>query len=344
MAAIAMAPKPVETLQEEVVWAFMHIIFSGSGHFCHLWRGEGEEGGIRLGVGGRTERSKKKWGLWGQVMGGMLSSSMKTMRWHGLVQLGQHGLLMGGRGHEDLDYYLGDKEEDLRGEVNEEGEKDVLEEDEEELDPNFPKVELPPHHVALQHGIGISAGATLSRMIHVNYQGILPTYQEALKLFCKVGEEAICVMYRESRSHKYYSIMPLENYKTKLQGYVEPAMRHLEAVQKTKTNKERCVTELKRQMKSELEAVAFEFGQLSRFLLTQGCMKSSWGVQRTELPAGADQGQGSKPAVAAVGSGGVGGCKKYSCSSQRSHLCQPHSQDFLTVAVVRKMSSIFCQA
>jgi hypothetical protein len=44
----------------------------------------------------------------------------------------------------------------------------------------------------------------------VNEQGICPKHQEALKLFCEVDEEAICVVCRESRSHKQHSVVPLE--------------------------------------------------------------------------------------------------------------------------------------
>ncbi|XP_028941204.1 E3 ubiquitin-protein ligase TRIM41, partial [Antrostomus carolinensis] len=35
-------------------------------------------------------------------------------------------------------------------------------------------------------------------------------HQEPLKLFCEVDEEAICVVCRESRSHKHHSVVPLE--------------------------------------------------------------------------------------------------------------------------------------
>ena len=35
-------------------------------------------------------------------------------------------------------------------------------------------------------------------------------HQEHLKLFCEVDEQAICVVCRESRSHKHHSVVPLE--------------------------------------------------------------------------------------------------------------------------------------
>ncbi|XP_077010154.1 E3 ubiquitin-protein ligase TRIM52 [Tamandua tetradactyla] len=41
-------------------------------------------------------------------------------------------------------------------------------------------------------------------------QNICSKHQEALKLFCEVDKEAICVVCRESRSHKEHSVVPLE--------------------------------------------------------------------------------------------------------------------------------------
>nr|KAF6350457.1 tripartite motif containing 52 [Myotis myotis] len=40
--------------------------------------------------------------------------------------------------------------------------------------------------------------------------GVCSEHQQALKLFCEVDEEAICVVCRESRSHKQHSVVPLE--------------------------------------------------------------------------------------------------------------------------------------
>lgn len=41
-------------------------------------------------------------------------------------------------------------------------------------------------------------------------QALCEKHQEPLKLFCEVDEEPICVVCRESRSHKHHSVMPLE--------------------------------------------------------------------------------------------------------------------------------------
>ncbi|ERE68978.1 E3 ubiquitin-protein ligase [Cricetulus griseus] len=160
---------------------------------------------------------------------------------------------------EDLDYYLGDVE-DLRGE-DEDEEEEVLEEDEEEeLDPitqlppppaprrcftcpqcrkSFPRRSFRPNlQLANMVQVIRQMHPTPGRGSRVNEQGICPRHQEALKLFCEVDEEAICVVCRESRSHKQHSVVPLEE----------------------------VVQEYKSQMKSELAAVASEFGRLTRFL------------------------------------------------------------------------------
>ncbi|CAN0440502.1 unnamed protein product [Rangifer tarandus platyrhynchus] len=51
---------------------------------------------------------------------------------------------------------------------------------------------------------------TPNRESRVNDQGICSKHQEALKLYCEVDKEAICVICRESRSHKQHSVVPLD--------------------------------------------------------------------------------------------------------------------------------------
>uniref|UniRef100_G3TZ94 E3 ubiquitin-protein ligase TRIM41 n=1 Tax=Loxodonta africana TaxID=9785 RepID=G3TZ94_LOXAF len=207
-----------------------------------------------------------------------------------------------------------------------------------------------------------------------NEQGICPKHQEALKLFCEVDEEAICVVCRESRSHKQHSVVPLEEvvqeYKAKLQGHLEPLKKHLEAVQKMKAKEERRVTELKSQMKSELAAVASEFGRLTRFLAEEqaGLERRLREMHEAQLGrAGAaairlsDQAaQLSRLLAEAQERSQQGGlrllqdiketfnrCEEVQLQPPEAWSpdpCQPHSHDFLTDAIVRKMSRMFCQA
>nr|XP_012594005.1 E3 ubiquitin-protein ligase TRIM41 isoform X5 [Microcebus murinus] len=427
MAAVAMTPNPVQTLQEEAVCAicldyFTDPVSIGCGHnFCRvcvtqLWGGEDEEDREELDREEEEEDGEEE-EVEAVGAGGGWDTPMRDEDYEGdmeeEVEEEEEGVFwtrgMGGSNwdnmdyvweeedeEEDLDYYLGDMEEDLRGE-DEEDEEEVLEEDEEEeLDPVTP---LPPPPAprrcftcpqcrksfprrSFRPNLQLANMVQVIRQMHptpgrgsrVNEQGICPKHQEALKLFCEVDEEAICVVCRESRSHKQHSVVPLEEvvqeYKAKLQGHVEPLRKHLEAVQKMKAKEERRVTELKSQMKSELAAVASEFGRLTRFLAEEqaglerrlremheaqlgraGAAASRLAEQATQL---------SRLLAEAQERSQQGGLRLLQDIKETFNRCeevqlqppevwspdpcQPHSHDFLTDAIVRKMSRMFCQA
>ncbi|XP_012391289.1 E3 ubiquitin-protein ligase TRIM41 isoform X3 [Orcinus orca] len=350
MAAVAMAPNPVQTLQEEAVCAicldyFTDPVSIGCGHnFCRvcvtqLWGGEDEEDRDELDREEEEEDGEEE-EVEAVGAGGGWDTPMRDEDYEGdmeeEVEEEEEGVFwtsgMGGSNwenmdyvweeedeEEDLDYYLGNVEGDLRGE-DEEDEEEVLEEDEEEeLDPVTP---LPPPPAprrcftcpqcrksfprrSFRPNLQLANMVQVIRQMHPtpgrgsrgNEQGICPKHQEALKLFCEVDEEAICVVCRESRSHKQHSVVPLEEvvqeYKAKLQGHVEPLRKHLEAVQKMKAKEERRVTELKdiKETFNRCEEVQLQPPEV-------------WSPDP----------------------------------------CQPHSHDFLTDAIVRKMSRMFCQA
>ncbi|XP_024060437.2 E3 ubiquitin-protein ligase TRIM41 [Terrapene carolina triunguis] len=96
-------------------------------------------------------------------------------------------------------------------------------------------------------------------------------HQEPLKLFCEVDEHAICVVCRESRSHKHHSVVPLEevvqDYKMKLQGHLDPLKKKLDAVLKQKSSEEEKITELKNKMKLEIKDFESDFELLHQFLI-----------------------------------------------------------------------------
>ncbi|XP_047411640.1 E3 ubiquitin-protein ligase TRIM41 isoform X2 [Sciurus carolinensis] len=426
MAAVAMTPNPVQTLQEEAVCAicldyFTDPVSIGCGHnFCRvcvtqLWGGEDEEDRDELDREEEEEDGEEE-EVEAVGAGGGWDTPMRDEDYEGdmeeEVEEEEEGVFwtggMGGSNwdnmdyvweeedeEEDLHYYLGDME-DLRGE-DEEDEEEVLEEDEEEeLDPVTP---LPPPPAprrcftcpqcrksfprrSFRPNLQLANMVQVIRQMHptpgrgsrVNEQGICPKHQEALKLFCEVDEEAICVVCRESRSHKQHSVVPLEEvvqeYKTKLQGHVEPLRKHLEAVQKMKAKEERRVTELKSQMKAELAAVASEFGRLTRFLAEEqaGLERRLREMHEAQLErAGtvasrlAEQAaQLSRLLAEAQERSQQGGLRLLQDIKETFNRCeevqlqppeiwspdpcQPHSHDFLTDAIVRKMSRMFCQA
>ncbi|XP_009207996.1 E3 ubiquitin-protein ligase TRIM41 isoform X2 [Papio anubis] len=427
MAAVAMTPNPVQTLQEEAVCAicldyFTDPVSIGCGHnFCRvcvtqLWGGEDEEDRDELdreeeeedgeeeeveavGAGAGWDTPMRDEDYEGDMEeeveeeeeGVFWTSGMSRSSWDNMDYVWEEE-----DEEEDLDYYLGDMEEDLRGE-DEEDEEEVLEEDEEEdLDPVTP---LPPPPAprrcftcpqcrksfprrSFRPNLQLANMVQVIRQMHptpgrgsrVSDQGICPKHQEALKLFCEVDEEAICVVCRESRSHKQHSVVPLEEvvqeYKAKLQGHVEPLRKHLEAVQKMKAKEERRVTELKSQMKSELAAVASEFGRLTRFLAEEQAglerrLREMHEAQLGRAGAAASRlaeqaAQLSRLLAEAQERSQQGGLRLLQDIKETFNRCeevqlqppevwspdpcQPHSHDFLTDAIVRKMSRMFCQA
>ncbi|XP_032127180.1 E3 ubiquitin-protein ligase TRIM41 isoform X2 [Sapajus apella] len=395
MAAVAMTPNPVQTLQEEAVCAicldyFTDPVSIGCGHnFCRvcvtqLWGGEDEEDRDELDREEEEEDGEEEeveavgaGAVWDTPMrdedyegdmeeeveeeeeGVFWSSGMGRSSWDNMDYVWEEE-----DEEEDLDYYLGDMEEDLRGE-DEEDEEEVLEEDEEEeLDPVTP---LPPPPAprrcftcpqcrksfprrSFRPNLQLANMVQVIRQMHptpgrgsrVTDQGICPKHQEALKLFCEVDEEAICVVCRESRSHKQHSVVPLEE----------------------------VVQEYKSQMKSELAAVASEFGRLTRFLAEEqaGLERRLREMHEAQLGrAGAtasrlaeQAAQLSRLLAEAQERSQQGGLRLLQDIKETFNRCeevqlqppevwspdpcQPHSHDFLTDAIVRKMSRMFCQA
>ncbi|XP_030873227.1 tripartite motif-containing protein 52 isoform X5 [Leptonychotes weddellii] len=133
---------------------------------------------------------------------------------------------------EDRDYYLGGLRHDLRIDVY--PEEEILEEYDEDDQELYPDTHLPPPAPPRQFTCpqcrksftrrSFRPNLQLANMVQIirqmcptpyrgswgNDQGICSKHQEALKLFCEVDKEAICVVCRESRSHKQHSVVPLE--------------------------------------------------------------------------------------------------------------------------------------
>ncbi|XP_049633967.1 E3 ubiquitin-protein ligase TRIM41 isoform X2 [Suncus etruscus] len=269
---------------------------------------------------------------------------------------------------EDLDYYLHGMDDELQDDDDEE----PLDEDEDEDDDELPPPPPPPPAPAppaprrcftcpqcrksfprrsFRPNLQLANMVQVIRQMHPSpggrpgrapEQGVCPKHQEALKLFCEVDEEAICVVCRESRSHKLHSVVPLEE----------------------------VVQEYKSQMKSELAAVASEFGRLTRFLAEEqaGLERRLRDMHEAQLGrAGAAASRLSEQAAQlscllaeAQERSQQGGlrllqdiketfnrCEEVQLQPPEAWSpdpCQPHSHDFLTDAIVRKMSRMFCQA
>ncbi|XP_050162215.1 E3 ubiquitin-protein ligase TRIM41 [Myiozetetes cayanensis] len=98
-------------------------------------------------------------------------------------------------------------------------------------------------------------------------------HQEPLKLFCEVGEAAICVVCREARGHKHHSVVPLDEVvqdcKNKLQSHLEPLRKQLETVLRQKSSEEEKISLLRDQMQAELQELEADFEVLHRFLAAE---------------------------------------------------------------------------
>ncbi|XP_061046147.1 E3 ubiquitin-protein ligase TRIM52 [Eubalaena glacialis] len=150
---------------------------------------------------------------------------------------------------EDTDYYLGGVRHDLRADVYPEEEEEILEEYDEDAPELYPDTHRPPPpapprqftcpqcqksftsrsfrlNLQLANRVQIirQMCPTRNRGSQGNHQGICSKHQEALKLFCEVDNEAICVVCRESRSHKQHSVVPVEEV---VQEYKEKKMEKL---------------------------------------------------------------------------------------------------------------------
>lgn len=134
---------------------------------------------------------------------------------------------------EDTDYYLGGVRHDLRTDVY--PEEEILEEYDEDDQELYPDTHLPPPPAPPPQFIcpqcqksftrrSFRPNLQLANMVQIirqmcptpnrgsqgNDQDICSKHQEALKLFCEVDKEAVCVVCRESRRQKQHSVVPME--------------------------------------------------------------------------------------------------------------------------------------
>ncbi|XP_039373188.1 bromodomain-containing protein 2-like isoform X2 [Mauremys reevesii] len=98
-------------------------------------------------------------------------------------------------------------------------------------------------------------------------------HKELLKLFCDVDQTPICLVCRESRSHKDHPVLPIEE---AAQDYQEQIQRRLESLKKErdeilsyKSSGEKTSWKLLKQLKTGRQKIVAEFQQLRQFLEEQ---------------------------------------------------------------------------
>ncbi|XP_065420237.1 E3 ubiquitin-protein ligase TRIM41-like [Chrysemys picta bellii] len=98
-------------------------------------------------------------------------------------------------------------------------------------------------------------------------------HEELLKLFCEVDQTPICVVCRESRSHKEHSVVPIEeaatDYKDQIQSHLESLKKEREEILSFKSSGEHKSQELLKQLKRERQKIVSEFQRLHQFLKRQ---------------------------------------------------------------------------
>ncbi|XP_065272012.1 E3 ubiquitin-protein ligase TRIM7-like [Emys orbicularis] len=109
-------------------------------------------------------------------------------------------------------------------------------------------------------------------------------HEELLKLFCEVDQTPICVVCRESRSHKDHAVVLLEeaalDYQEQIRSRLESLKKERDEILSYKSSGENTSQELLKQLETERQKLVAEFQQLRQFLEEQ---ERLWLAQLEEL-------------------------------------------------------------
>ncbi|XP_065420183.1 tripartite motif-containing protein 10-like [Chrysemys picta bellii] len=98
-------------------------------------------------------------------------------------------------------------------------------------------------------------------------------HEELLKLFCEVDQIPICVVCRESRSHKDHAVLPLDeaavDYQEQIRSRLESLKKERDEILSYKSSGENTSQELLKQLATERQKIVAEFQRLRQFLEEQ---------------------------------------------------------------------------
>ncbi|XP_039373109.1 E3 ubiquitin-protein ligase TRIM41-like [Mauremys reevesii] len=98
-------------------------------------------------------------------------------------------------------------------------------------------------------------------------------HEELLKLFCEVDQTPICLVCRESRSHKEHSVVPIEeaalDYQAQIQSRLDILKKERGKILSFKLRGENESHELLKQLQTEKQKIVSEFQRLRQFLEEQ---------------------------------------------------------------------------
>ncbi|XP_039374817.1 tripartite motif-containing protein 10-like [Mauremys reevesii] len=98
-------------------------------------------------------------------------------------------------------------------------------------------------------------------------------HEALLQLFCEVDQTPICLVCRESRSHKDHPVLPIDeaalDYKEQIQRHLESLKKERDEILSYKSSGEKTSQELLKQLKTGRQKIVAEFQQLRQFLEEQ---------------------------------------------------------------------------
>ncbi|XP_030055745.1 E3 ubiquitin-protein ligase TRIM39-like isoform X1 [Microcaecilia unicolor] len=101
-------------------------------------------------------------------------------------------------------------------------------------------------------------------------ENLCKKHKEELKLFCQVGQRAMCVVCSESQNHRYHTTISIEQavqeYKEKFKMHLKPVKKNLKDLLKFKSTEGKKAEKLKSETERKRLIVESEFEELHQFL------------------------------------------------------------------------------
>ncbi|XP_075768567.1 zinc finger protein RFP-like [Pelodiscus sinensis] len=128
----------------------------------------------------------------------------------------------------------------------------------------------PVQQGAVQPSRQLANVVAIAQRLSLQWGGVCGEHQEALKLFCVEDQAPICVICKESRTHRAHRVVPIQEaaqqYKKKIQAHLKTLREEREKLLGWKaTGEGKCQKYLK-QTQAERQKIVAQFQQLRQFL------------------------------------------------------------------------------
>ncbi|XP_069490937.1 E3 ubiquitin-protein ligase TRIM39-like [Ambystoma mexicanum] len=112
--------------------------------------------------------------------------------------------------------------------------------------------------------------AELAEQLARREAGRCPKHHEPLRLYCEDDRQALCLVCRESWSHRAHTVVPVEEstdeYKCNLVGRLAPLRNEVREIQKLKLNEEKKTEELKNKVGAERQKMTSQFAGMRQVM------------------------------------------------------------------------------